>query len=109
MAATRLVTWASNTVQKARPKPASTALRAGHQFLGFVLQREGVAEAAHGDAGAPAADAGLDHRRRLDALVEDDGHLPADGLGRGLLEQVGALVVELYRHLGAAGLRIPVH
>ena len=49
----------------------------------------------------------LDDRRRVDLLVEDDGHLAADVARGRVLEERGAFVVEGQRDLRTAGLLIP--
>ena len=48
--------------------------------------------------GAAAADALLDHRRRVDGVVEHDRQAAADVGGGDLLEQAGAARVEIERH-----------
>ena len=82
--------------------------RAEHrdQVLGLLLKRERIAEAAQRDAAA-RADAALDHRRAVDLVVEEDGHLAADVVAGHALGDRRALAVELERDLGPPGLLIP--
>ena len=78
MPATRLVTWASKTVQKARPKPASTAPRAalaGAQLLSDAFVDDDVGVDGHTDGEHDAGDAGQRQRgaeRGQDRQLVDD-------------------------------------
>jgi len=83
---------------------AQAARRLEHQLelLGLLELLVRIAR-AHGDAGAPAGDLGVDDRRGVDHVVEDDGEA-ALHVGPGdLLEPVGARRVEAQGH----GVRAP--
>src|SRR5262249_17763667 len=79
-----------------------------HQIFGFLDQLLGRPEAAQRDADA-LAQARLDDGRRRDALVENDGHLAADVLGRQAFDDARALAVEDDVDLGPAGLLVPAY
>ncbi len=81
--------------------------RAGAQDdgqIGGLLLGEGAA-----DLGTAAGDPLADHRRRVDGVVEDDGHALADTGGGDLVEALGADRVELDGHIRLVEAAVDAH
>ena len=70
-----------------------------HQVLGLFQGVVVGAGATQRDLAVAAADLGLDHGGALHAVVEHDGHAALHVATRELAELVGALLVELERHV----------